>query len=245
MIKLNNKTILIKIYDIILSGGFMEENNKNTLMLDDFVLLMLVNLAKKSDVTFNDDKCKMACLPAYYKQIIENILCADNGWKEKFSNLIDINKYFIDHFMWEMELSYSFCNVLSTLNKKVSYEFTNDYIMIPFFQEEIDKIMSKYTDVEIVANMEHFVSLLTDYIYTREFQEQIYDYTARSVKKMRKISDRNILGDAFHNYVNISLEYQRMQDIPVVNVKKYFSVEQEEKDNNRAIKTLKKYIKKK
>ena len=37
----------------------------------------------------------------------------------------------------------------------------------------------------MVDLMDHFVNLLTDAIYSREFQESFVDYTAKSRQKMR------------------------------------------------------------
>ena len=63
------------------------------LSLNDFTILMLATMANNNE--------GIASIPADYKQRIENILCSDNGWKEKFSILINLDDYFEDHFSWE------------------------------------------------------------------------------------------------------------------------------------------------
>lgn len=40
--------------------------------------------------------------------------------------------------------------------------------------------------------MDHFTNLLVDYIYTREFQENQYDYYASAVKKMHDIREKQL-----------------------------------------------------
>lgn len=169
-----------------------------TLSLNDFVFLMFAMLAKNSKLNdLKDSNIKIACLPFNYKQIIENILCADNGWKEKFSILIDIDEYFDDHFGWEMNLAYVISNVLNSLNKKIDYDLVMDRFSVSFTSDEVDAVLSKYNDEKLLNTMAHFTNLLTNLIYTRQFQEQFYDYSARAVKKMHdlyemEINDKNI-----------------------------------------------------
>lgn len=169
-----------------------------TLSLNDFVLLMFAMLAKNSKLNdLKDSNIKIACLPFNYKQIIENILCADNGWKEKFSILIDIDEYFDDHFGWEMNLAYVIGDVLNSLNKKLDYDLVMDRFSVSFTTDEVNDILTKYNNEKLLNTMEHFTNLLTDLIYTRQFQERFYDYSARSVKKMHdlyemEINDNNI-----------------------------------------------------
>ena len=155
-----------------------------TLKLKDFVYLLLATLANNEEP--NIDGIKKAKIPANYKQIIENIMCAENGWKDKFSMLISIDDYFNDHFYWELELAASIKEVLIELNKNVEYNLENDELIIYFTQTEIDEILNKYDNDEIKEKMTHFASLLVDFIYTRHFQEAFYDYSAMAVKKMKE-----------------------------------------------------------
>lgn len=172
--------------------------DNNRLSLNDFVLLMFAMLAKNSKLNdLKDPNKKIACLPFNYKQIIENILCADNGWKEKFSILIDIDEYFDDHFGWEFNLAYVIGSVLNSLNKKLDYDLVMDRFSVSFTSDEVNNILTKYNNEKLLNTMDHFTNLLTDLIYTRQFQEQFYDYSARAVKKMHdlyemEINDNNI-----------------------------------------------------
>ena len=161
--------------------------------IEDFVNLLLVTLAnKKSRIDLNDINKRIAALPSNYKQIIENILCADNRWKEIFSDLIDINEYFEDHFAWESKLAKTLKDTLIEMNKSVEYEFESDSLLIAFTKEEIDEVMSRYPDEELTKCMARFVTLLTNYIYTRSFQEYHYDYSAKAVKKMHDLWEEKI-----------------------------------------------------
>lgn len=164
--------------------------DKNILPLNDFVLLMFTMLAKNTNLNNIDNtNKKIVFLPFNYKQIIENILCADIGWREKFSILIDVNEYFDDHFYWEMLLGDTIENVLKDFNKNIKYNFVMDRFEIMFEIHEIDGIINKYKDENLINTMKHFTGLLTDYIYTREFQENFCDYSARAVAKMKKLNE--------------------------------------------------------
>ena len=163
------------------------ENNK-VITIEDFVYLLLATLANKSKIIdLSDRSKKIVSIPSNYKQIIENILCAENRWNEMFSRLIDVEKYFDDHFDWERELAITLRIVLETMNKNIEYDFERDLLLINFTQEEIEKIMNRYEDEDLKNTMDHFSNLLTDYIYTREFQEEHYDYSACSVRKMHDL----------------------------------------------------------
>lgn len=166
----------------------MEQTNNKAIDLKDFTYLMLITLARKTQIIdfINPDK-KYACLPVNYKQIIENILCEDNGWREKFSVLINTEEYFNNHFEWETRLSEKIVETLKDLNKSYEYDFELDRIIITFTTQEIDSIMEQYEDENIKHHMDHFVNLLTDYIYTREYQEKFYDESHQAVLVMRKI----------------------------------------------------------
>jgi len=169
----------------MLSTSRIEE--KKVLNLKDFVYLLLGTLAKNSQIIdLEDTNKRVVALPVRYKQIIENILCADNGWKERFSCLIDIEEYFDNHFAWEMKLSIELKQALIDLNKSYEYDFEYDKLRISFTKEEVDAIMSKYQDEEINDKMDHFTNLLVDYIYTQEFQERFNDYYASTVEKMHQ-----------------------------------------------------------
>ena len=165
---------------------------KDTLSLNDFTILMIATLADNSKFIdlANRDK-RIAVIPVDYKQRIENILCAENGWKEEFSILINIDEYFDDHFAWEQQLATQIKAVIERLGKNFEYDFLGDSINISFIQKEIDFILSNYKDENMKNIMNHFTSLLSDFIYSRTFQEEFHDYSSRSVQYMKKLR-RNI-----------------------------------------------------
>ena len=161
---------------------------KKTLSLNEFTILMIATLADNSKIIDweNRDK-RIAVLPVDYKQRIENILCAENGFKEKFSILIDIDEYFQDHFAWEEKLAIQIKNFLQRMGKDFEYDFVMDSIRISFTQKEIGLILSNYRNNNIKKIMRHFTSVMGDNIYTREFQEHFYDYNSRSVLYMKRL----------------------------------------------------------
>ena len=158
------------------------------LSMHDFARLFLAKMADNSlSINFNQTKSKDAYIPFNYRERIENILCANNGWKEKFSVLIDMDEYFEDHFFWERLFAEELLNVVNELGKDFIFDIVSEHISVAFSAKEIKEILSKY-DYSIVTIMDHFVNLIMDAIYSREFQEQHIDYTARSREKMHRLN---------------------------------------------------------
>lgn len=160
-------------------------NIKLPLEINEFVDLMLATMAEASRITdpkFPTDK--KISLPTNYKQRIENILCSGNNWKNRFSQLINIDEYFSDHFEWESKLAKTLKNKLIKAGKIAEYSFETDSLLITISKKEIDKIYERFPDNNLRSAMKHFTSLLQDFIYTREFQERFYDYSADAVAKM-------------------------------------------------------------
>ncbi|MBE6140216.1 MAG: hypothetical protein E7172_01620 [Firmicutes bacterium] len=156
--------------------------------INDFAKLLLAQLAKESKLfDKNNEFIKIVALPSNYKQIIENILCAQNNWINEFSDLINISEYFEDHFAWEFCLSLAIEEELQKLGKTVEYDFVQDQILIPFNQDEISDIFNQFNDENIKIKIDHFESLLVDYIYSRRFQERYHDYSANAVRTMHQL----------------------------------------------------------
>ncbi len=163
------------------------------LSLYDFVTLMLIHLAKKSQIIdIRYSHLKYACIPFAYKEIIQNILCAENRWKEIFSTLINVDEYFDDHFGWEIEMSNTLDKVVKNMGKIVKVDFVRDKFIITFTNDELNNLIKKYPNEEINNSMDHFTNLLNDYIYTREFKEEFHNYSAISVEKMRVLRNKQI-----------------------------------------------------
>lgn len=163
------------------------------LSLYDFVTLMLIHLAKNSQIIdVTNPNLKYACIPFSYKEIIQNIFCAENRWKEMFSKLINVDEYFDDHFGWEINMSNTLDKVIKNMNKTVNVDFVRDKFVITFTDDEINNLIKQYPNEEINNSMDHFTNLLNDYIYTREFKEEFYNYSAISVEKMRVLRNKQI-----------------------------------------------------
>lgn len=169
-----------------------EKLMKKVLTQKQFCLLLLAKLAEKTPLIPLKPKNKdvLICrLPARYKQNIQNIICEQNGWTEKFSNLIDVEEYFNDHFTWESNLSNVLEEVLKELKKSYKYNFYHDSLEINFTKEEVDAIYKKFTK-PVIENMDHFANLVGDYIYTRQYQEEHRNHDERSVKFMHDLSEK-------------------------------------------------------
>lgn len=165
------------------------------LNLKDFVYLMLASLAQKTpEFSIERTDQKGAKLPSSYKQVIEEILYANSDWKEKFSILINMEKYFENHFNWELRLGLMLEHVLyNELGKKIEYDIVNDSLLISFTQSEIDNIMEHYPDENLQNVMNYFTDLLTNVIYTRQFKERFGKITS-GVDTIPKMSDIFVQG---------------------------------------------------
>ena len=175
----------------------------NKIKIKDFVYLLLGTLGTKPQIIDLNDKNKIiVSLPSNYKQRIQNILCAENRWKEMFSSLIDIEEYFDDHFVWETKLANTLKNILEEKKKEITYDFERDSLIITFTKQEVKDIINRYKSEELKNTMDHFTNLLTDYIYSREFQEHHYDYYAISVKRMHDLYESEINEDPVIKEIN-------------------------------------------
>ena len=161
----------------------------NILTVKQFTYLMLASMAENSTIIdLKRPNIKICALPSNYKQCIENILCAPNRWKEMFSKLIDVEKYFDDHFAWERELSKNIKQVLTELKKEIKYDLRSDNLLIEFKQNEIDVILKQFRMVR-QCEMKHFSNLITSGMYQRWHQHEIFDYSARAITKMKEIKE--------------------------------------------------------
>jgi len=178
---------------------------KKVLSIKKFTYLFLAKMAEKSPIIdLKGNKDVLICtLPVCYKKNIENIMCEQNGWAEEFSNLIDVDSYFKDHFEWEMLLALNIKQVLVELNKDFEYDFLNDRICIKFTQAEVDAILSKFSRREI-ENMDHFANLVGGRIYSREFQEHYQEQDSKSTKFMHDLHEKRYR--KYDEYIKILTE---------------------------------------
>ncbi len=159
------------------------------LTLHAFVLLFLAKLADNSlSIDYRQLNIKSANIPFNYRERIENILCANKSWRDNFAVLINLKEYFEDHFFWEEELANEILNVVNELGKKIDFNIVSEYMSIDFSEKEISDILKRF-DKYTVSQMDHFVNLLLDAIYSREYLETFFDYSARSRKKISTITN--------------------------------------------------------
>lgn len=159
--------------------------------INQFADLLLADLAKQSQVVIlGDPDHKEFYLPMNYKQIIQCILTAKNGWKDRFSILIDTDEYFQNHFLWELELTKAILQVVKGLGKEIEMALTTDCLVITYSQKEITAVLSKYS-MDQIEVMDHFANLLQDDIFRRPYQERFKDHYAESVETMRQIESRD------------------------------------------------------
>ena len=145
--------------------------------IKDFTYLLLAMLANKSKViNLRYKSIKTVSLPNTYKESIEKIMYQGNGWEKDFSILIDTEEYFENHYKWEDKFSRCLKAVLKELGKVVEYDVVNDRLYIKFKQEEIDKILIRFQDEEINDKMDHFSSLVIDFIFTRSYKAMLKDF---------------------------------------------------------------------
>ena len=158
---------------------------KKPLSLKNLSLGLMASIAEESPIIYYKQPDRKACvLPASFKQNIQNIMCADNGWLEEFSELINVEDYLDDHFGWELEFATTLEKTIEELGKTFKYDLKRDSITIEFTAKEVEEILSKFPNkTRNVLN--HFSRLVRDRIYTREYLERFHDYSALSVQRMK------------------------------------------------------------
>ena len=99
--------------------------------MEQFVLLLLADLASKSLTTYLDKhKIKTAHLDHDYKRIIEVIMYQENDTGKEFAELIDVSKYYEHQLEWEEALAKTIKKVCSELNKNYYFNIEKECICI-------------------------------------------------------------------------------------------------------------------
>lgn len=151
--------------------------NKQVLPIKDFARLLLATMAVQTPIIQLNPTKKdvLVCsLPANYKQNIEDVLCDVTDYAKKFSNLIDVEEYFTDHFRWESKLTQNIKEVLKDQQKPYSYDLTTDTIRVEYNQKEAEAIINAYPKT-ITHNMETLARHICDRRHTREYIENNFD----------------------------------------------------------------------
>ena len=156
------------------------------LKVKDLALGMMASIAEETPYHYLKEPNRKTCvLPVNYKQNIQNIMCAGNGWFEEFSRLIDTEEYLDSHFAWEIKFSGALQEAIEEMGKEMKYNYIFDRLEVEFTPEEIESILSKFTKpTRNILN--HFSRLVVDRIYSREYQEQYHDYSAMAVQTMKE-----------------------------------------------------------
>lgn len=161
--------------------------------IKDFTYLLLAMLANNSKtINVHAKNIRAFSIPGSYKEVIEKIMSQNNGWAEKFSVLIDTEEYFENNYKWEDKFSRCLRDILKEMGKETKYDVVYDNIDIVFTQDEINKILERYTNKKINEEMEHFSSLLVDYSFTRRYKamqkelEQIQEKN-KNIKPINKL----------------------------------------------------------
>ena len=155
--------------------------------IDEFTLYFLARLTKVQRVIdLNNRNNVIIDIPANYKDIIEDILNSNESWKEEFSVLIDMDEYFKDHYAWEKKFAISLEKTLTILGKRVDYDFQSDTMRVTFSKMEVQALLDETDNKDLNNIMDHFVSLIQDCQYTRDYREFMdkFDDNNRKIRKM-------------------------------------------------------------
>ena len=138
------------------------------IMMYHFAKLLLAKLAEHSHaINFSDLSEKDAAIPFNYRERIESILRTNNGWREEFSVLIDLEDYFEDRDNWEERLAQELLYVTKELGKEMIVDFVHGYVSVIFKVDEIKQIYQEYNP-QLVKIMDHFANLvLTNMLFRR------------------------------------------------------------------------------
>ena len=135
--------------------------------MKNFVLLLLADLAQKSNSFYLDNKNLMiAELPLNYCEIIEKIMYAENGWGIKFAELIDIYSYYESQSDWEKELGKTITQTIQEEKLQSNLDLEYNYIEIKFTKEKVKEIRNRFDD-KTLNIMNHFSNLIGDASSTR------------------------------------------------------------------------------
>ena len=142
-----------------------------TMDMKNFVLLLLADLARKSETIhcIDNQKLMVACLPLNYCEIIEKIMYEETGWGIKFAELIDIYSYYECQSDWEQKLSIIIAKVLKEEKLNSNLILEHSYIEIQFTKAQIEEIRNRFDENTLMV-MDHFSNLLGDNIFTRSWQ---------------------------------------------------------------------------
>lgn len=171
-----------------------KENKKNigiepVVDMKHFVMLLLVDMARKSPITYFDGrKTKTACLETDYKRIIEEIMYEGHGWGIKFAEFIDIANYYEYQIEWEEKLAKTIKEVCDELGKELRLDIEYEYIEIDFTKEEIENIRSHY-DQHILETMDHFSNLMYSPVFRRKFKMETREMNRKSARWDSEMED--------------------------------------------------------
>lgn len=155
--------------------------------IDNFTLYFLTGFARNSKVIDLVQRENIwVSIPSNYKDIIESILNENESWREEFSVFIDMEQYFTDHFKWEEDFVVSLEKTLNILGKRISYNLQTDNLEFCFSKEELALLSSETNNKELSQIMDHFVTLIQNSEYTRDYRKSI-NRLNKSISKQKKL----------------------------------------------------------
>ena len=124
-----------------------------------FVELLLADLASKDTKIFTGNSgYRTASLSADYKDLFETIIYKKELGRE-FSCFIDLDFYYSNQLIWELEFKYEIIKFANKPNKIIKTDINNNTIEIDLTLDEINKIKSQY-DKDLLEKMDYLTDLL-------------------------------------------------------------------------------------
>lgn len=139
------------------------KTNNCALNMNSFIELFLTTLAERTKfVDYERPYLVIVAIPISYKKVIETIMYEESSCVDKYSKLMDIEKYYQNQSDWEMEFVTTLDIFLAQNEKNTRYNFENDFICIDFIEDEIQEILEKY-DENTIETMRNFANQFQEY----------------------------------------------------------------------------------
>lgn len=139
-----------------------------------FILLLLSRLASKSKLSYTKGKnsIKKGALPINYRDAINSIMHNEYAIK-KYSDIIDIYKYYIDYPMWRQDMVKEIDSILDSNMYDYEFCYTDGTIIINFKRDDLNRIR-KLVDEDTLKKFD-------------DFADEFINYYKEEEKKLKKI----------------------------------------------------------
>lgn len=160
----------------------LEEDSRHILgseaLIDEknFIILLLSTIAEKSKSTSIKGKhtIKKGALPINYRDAINSIMNTE-GAIEKYGDIIDVHKYYINNTLWVQDMVKGIDNILDSNKYDSEFCYTDGTIIVNFTYNNLKEIHNK-VDQDILDKFKSFTSEFIDY-YKEE--EKKYEKTIK------------------------------------------------------------------